>query len=249
MERQRERARASWKGAEKGAVAPAYQKLVAQGRTRFVGYEELAATSRVIGLLVDHERSTQFGPAREAELVLDRTPFYAETGGQVGDRGSFIRATGEQVADVQTAYPAVPGLTVHRIAPPCPIRVGDELRAEVAAPLRCSTMRNHTATHLLHAALRQVLGTHVKQAGSVVEPPPPALRFHSLCGHGSGRDRRSGAPGQRADPSQHRCRNQVLPLEQAVATGAMALFGEKYGDEVRVVTFPASARSCAAART
>src|SRR6185437_16237828 len=95
-----------------------------------------------------------------AELVFDQTPFYAETGGQVGDRGELLSATGEKVADVETVFPGVPGLSVHRIVTHAPIKVGDVLKAEVAAPLRDSTRRNHTATHLLQAALRTVLGTH-----------------------------------------------------------------------------------------
>ncbi|MGA2137003.1 MAG: DHHA1 domain-containing protein, partial [Bryobacteraceae bacterium] len=115
---------------------------------------------------------------------------------------------------------------------------GDELRAEVAAPLRLSTMRNHTATHLLHAALRQVLGTHVKQAGSVVEPP--RLRFDFT--HYAAMDQFEIEEVERL-VNEEILRNsgvetQVLPLEQAVATGAMALFGEKYGDQVRVVSVP-----------
>jgi alanyl-tRNA synthetase len=241
MEGQRERARASWKGAEKGVkgvAAPAYQELVAQGRTKFLGYDELTATSRVLGLLVEHELSDEIGPGVEAELVLDRTPFYAETGGQVGDRGSLFALNGDKVADVLTAYPAVPGLTVHRIATTAPIRVGDELRAEVAEPLRLSTMRNHTATHLLHAALRRVLGTHVKQAGSVVEPP--RLRFDFT--HYAAMDRAEIEEVERLVNEQilrnSGVETKVLPLEQAVATGAMALFGEKYGDQVRVVSVP-----------
>ncbi|MGA2741413.1 MAG: alanine--tRNA ligase, partial [Bryobacteraceae bacterium] len=241
MEGQRERARASWRGAEKGAkgiAAPAYQELVAQGRTQFIGYEELAASSRVRGLLVDHELRNEIGAGVEAELVLERTPFYAETGGQVGDRGSLFALNGDKVADVLTAYPAVPGLTVHRILTTAPIRVGDELLAEVAQPLRLSTMRNHTATHLLHAALRQVLGTHVKQAGSVVEPP--RLRFDFT--HYAAMDKAEIEEVERLVNEQilrnSGVETKVLPLEQAVATGAMALFGEKYGDQVRVVSVP-----------
>ena len=238
MERQRERARASWKGAEKGAVAPVYQELLGQGRTKFLGYEELASTSCVAGLIVDRELRDEVGAGVEAELVLDRTPFYAETGGQVGDRGGLFALNGEKVADVQTAYPAVPGLTVHRIVSLAPIRAGDELRAEVAVPMRLSTMRNHTATHLLHAALRQVLGTHVKQAGSVVEPP--RLRFDFT--HYAAMDKAEIEEVERLVNGQI-LRNtgvetKVLPLEKAIATGAMALFGEKYGDQVRVVSVP-----------
>ena len=238
MERQRDRARASWRGAEKGLIAPVYRQLVEQGRTKFLGYDELTATSRVQGLLVEHQMRGDVGAGVEAELILDRTPFYAETGGQVGDRGSLFALNGDKVAEVQTAYPPVPGLTVHRILTSGPLRVGDELRAEVAEPLRLSTMRNHTATHLLHAALRQVLGTHVKQAGSVVEPP--RLRFDFT--HYAAMDKAEIEEVERLVNEQI-LRNSgvettVLPLDQAVATGAMALFGEKYGDQVRVVSVP-----------
>jgi len=238
MAQQRERARASWKGADKGAVAPAYQELVEQGKTKFLGYDELESTSRVKGLLVERELRDQVGAGVDAELVLDRTPFYAETGGQVGDRGSLFALNGEKVADVQTAYPGVPGLTVHRVVTTAPVRVGDELRAAVARPLRQSTMRNHTATHLLHAALRQVLGAHVKQAGSVVEPP--RLRFDFT--HYAAMDKAEIEEVERLVNEQilrnRGVETNVLPLEQAVATGAMALFGEKYGDQVRVVSVP-----------
>jgi alanyl-tRNA synthetase len=192
----------------------------------------------VKGLLVEGELREEVGAGEVAELVLDRTPFYAETGGQVGDRGRLYFLNGEKAAEVQTAYPAVPGLTVHRIVTAAPIKVGDELRAEVAEPLRLSTMRNHTATHLLHAALRQVLGTHVKQAGSVVEPP--RLRFDFT--HYAAMDHAEIEEVERLVNEQilrnRGVETQVLPLEQAVATGAMALFGEKYGDQVRVVSVP-----------
>jgi alanyl-tRNA synthetase len=238
MNQQRERARASWKGAEKGVLAPAYQQLAAKGRTKFLGYNELAATSRVVGLLVDHEMVDSIEPGTKAELVFDQTPFYAETGGQVGDKGSLMSASGDKVADVETAYPPVPGLTVHRITATAPIRIGDELRAEVAPTLRHSTMRNHTATHLLHAALRQVLGTHVKQAGSVVEPG--RLRFDFT--HYAAMDRAEIDEVERL-MNEEILRNiqvqtDILPLETAIQTGAMALFGEKYGEEVRVVSIP-----------
>ena len=236
MERQRVRARASWKGAEKSSVAPVYQQLVEQGRTWFLGYEDLASTSLVKALIVDRELQDRIGAGVEAELVLDRTPFYAETGGQVGDRGGLFALDGDKVADVRTAYPAVPGLTVHRIVAATPIRVGDELRAEVAVPLRLSTMRNHTATHLLHAALRQVLGPHVKQAGSVVDPP--RLRFDFT--HYAAMDAAEILEVERLVNEQilrnSEVETRILPLEQAIATGAMALFGEKYGDQVRVVS-------------
>jgi alanyl-tRNA synthetase len=239
MAQQRERARASWKGGEKGAIAPVYESLARNGRTRFLGYDELAATSRVKALILDQQPVDEVPAGIQAELVLDQTPFYAEAGGQVGDRGTLHHpASGQKIADVHTAFAPVRGITVHRVLTHATMRVEDEVRAEVSPALRRSTMRNHTATHLLHAALRQVLGPHVKQAGSVVEPP--RLRF----------DFTHYAPLDRAEldeieqlMNEQVLRNvpvqtDVMPLDRAIATGAMALFGEKYGDQVRVVSIP-----------
>jgi alanyl-tRNA synthetase len=239
MRLQRERARASWRGGEKGSIAPAYQRLLEKGRTRFLGYEHLDAVSRVTGLFVNQQAIESLPAGAEGEVVLDQTPFYAETGGQIGDRGTLYDAhTGETVAVVEDTRPAVPGLTVHKIRTVADIRLGDELRAEVAGPERWSTMRNHTATHLLHAALRQVLGPHVKQAGSVVEPP--RLRFDFT--HYAALDPAEKTEIERL-VNQQILRNtqvttNVMPIDQAISTGAMALFGEKYGDEVRVVSIP-----------
>jgi alanyl-tRNA synthetase len=243
MEHQRERARASWKGAEKGAVVPAYQTLLEQrGRTKFLGYNEVEATSRVVALIVDKQPVERVAAGMKAELVLDQTPFYAESGGQVGDHGALYSATGEKVADVETAFPGVPGLTVHRITTHAEMAVGDTLHAEVAVPLRDATRRNHTATHLLHASLRQVLGTHVKQAGSVVDPG--RLRFDFT--HYAGLDRAELEEVERLTNQQilknTAVTTDVLPLDQAIATGAMALFGEKYGEQVRVVSVPGFSR-------
>lgn len=224
MEGQRKRARASWKGAEKAQPDPIYHKLLEAGRTQFVGYTELAADSNVLAYLEDKQ-----------ELVLDRTPFYAETGGQVGDRGS-IRAARGIVAEVLDTYYAVPGLVVHKVKPLAKIEPGQTVRAEVDPALRAATRRNHTATHLLHAALRKVLGTHVKQAGSVVEPG--RLRFDFT--HYTAVDPDELAEIERL-ANEHVLLNEtvttdIMDLDQAVATGAMALFGEKYTDRVRVVS-------------
>ena len=242
MERQRERARASWKGADKAVAVPAYGKLLELGRTRFVGYDRIQADSKVIGLIVDGELTGQVAAGSAAELVLDSTPFYAESGGQVGDRGALFSPNGEKIAEVEAVFPAVRGLSVHRIAALAPIHVGDTLRAQVAAPLRDSTRRNHTATHLLHAALRQVLGAHVKQAGSVVDPG--RLRFDFT--HYAAVDRAELEEIERL-VNDEILRNtpvetNVMPLDAAISTGAMALFGEKYGDEVRVVSVPGFSR-------
>jgi alanyl-tRNA synthetase len=236
MEQQRQRARASWKGAEKAQVAPAYQTLLEKGRTKFLGYQALTAAANVTGLLNDSKEIVTGLPAgATGELVLDQTPFYAETGGQVGDKGALYRDA-VRVADVETTYPAVPGLSVHKIRTLAPIAAGDTLECRVDPELRVSTMRNHTATHLLHAALRRVLGTHVKQAGSVVDPG--RLRFDFT--HYTAMDPDELAEVERLANEQIlnnlTVDTNVMPLDEAIKTGAMALFGEKYGDEVRVVT-------------
>jgi alanyl-tRNA synthetase len=221
MEKQRTRARASWKGAEKTQIRPEYQALP---KTEFVGRETLEAPATVVAAI-------------DGEVALDRTPFYAEAGGQVGDTGVLVSAaTGETVATVESAYNGAPGKTVHRVKLKSPLKVGDEVIAKVDSAARHSTMRNHTGTHLLHAALRRVLGSHVKQAGSVVEPA--RLRFDFT--HYTAMDRDEVAEVERlmnqeilANRPLH---TDVMDLDQALSTGAMALFGEKYGEHVRVVS-------------
>jgi alanyl-tRNA synthetase len=243
MRRQRERARASWKGAEKAQIAPAYQELLAAGRTRFLGYDTLrAAPCEVLALLVDQQPVKEVAAGQAAELVLDQTPFYSEAGGQVGDTGVIESLSGETLATVEATYAAVPGLTVHRIMPQAVLRKGDLVAAQVNEDARRATMRNHTATHLAHAALRQVLGTHVKQAGSVVDPG--RLRFD--FSHYTAMDPEEIAEVERLANNEI-LRNiavntEVMDLDNALQTGAMALFGEKYGEKVRVVTVPGFSR-------
>ena len=225
MERQRETARASWKGAEKAQIDPIYRELHAHHPTQFLGYETLEAEAIVVAL------------PKEGEVILDRTPFYAEAGGQVGDQGGlYSLTTGEKLADVLSAYAPVKGLTVHRVEIQQLLKPGDHVRAVVSATARRPTMRNHTATHLLHAALRNVLGPHVKQAGSVVEPT--RLRFDFT--HYAPVDESEMAEIERL-VNEHILLNEpvntnVMDIETALKTGAMALFGEKYGDRVRVVS-------------
>jgi alanyl-tRNA synthetase len=237
MEKQRTRARASWKGAEKGQIAPAYQELVSEGKTVFERDVFTLDGCRVVGLVVDQQRVDAVPAGAKAELFVDRTPFYAEAGGQVGDTGAFFNSAGEKAAAVENVLNAVPGLSAHRITALVPIAVGDVLKGVVNAA-RASTMRNHTATHLLHAALRSVLGTHVKQAGSVVEPG--RLRFDFT--HYTSMDADELAEVERLINEQILRNTEVttaiMDLDQAIQTGAMALFGEKYGDQVRVVSIP-----------
>jgi alanyl-tRNA synthetase len=225
MEKQRARARASWKGADKAQVAPVYKNLP---ETQFIGRDTLEAPVEVLRVIQQDGRT---------ELVLNPTPFYAEAGGQVGDTGSLLLAsTGERVADVEDTYKPAPGAYVHKVRTLMPIGEGTRLIARVDPALRHSTMRNHTATHLVHAALRTVLGTHVKQAGSVVDPG--RLRFDFT--HYAALDPEEIAEVERLANVEIlkniEVHTDVMDLEHALNTGAMALFGEKYGDKVRVVS-------------
>ena len=238
MSAQRSRARASWKGAEKVAVAEVYSQVQQLGPTKFQGYDGTALEGCRVLALVAGDKLVQEVPAgARAEMLLDRTPFYAEAGGQVGDKGVLLRE-GIEVARVEDATRPLPGLFVHTIVTTAPLHVGDLVDGRVAERLRYSTQRNHTATHLLHAALRSVLGTHVKQAGSVVEPS--RLRFDFT--HYAALDQDELEAVERLVNEQilinTSVTTDVMDLDQALTTGAMALFGEKYGERVRVVQVP-----------
>jgi len=225
MEKQRTRARASWKGAEKSIIRPEFQNVPP---TKFVGRETLEAEARIL-------------LPSATEVILDRTPFYAESGGQVGDQGVLIsKATGEVIANVEDTVYGAPQKWLHKVkwagTGISPASAGDVVIARVNSELRAATKRNHTGTHLLHAALRKVLGTHVKQAGSVVEPG--RLRFDFT--HYAAVDADEIAEVERLMNEEilanREVRTDIMGLDQALKTGAMALFGEKYGEEVRVVS-------------
>jgi alanyl-tRNA synthetase len=220
MEKQRTRARASWKGADKTQINPVYLTLP---KTEFIGRETLEAPATVVAVL-------------DYEVILDRSPFYAEAGGQVGDQGVLVSAETGGVALVETAISPAPGITAHRVTDPGSLKKGDKVIAKVKEDLRRSTMRNHTATHLLHASLRKVLGTHVKQAGSVVDPA--RLRFDFT--HYAATDAEELSEIEKLTNEEIlrniEVKTDIMDLDQALNTGAMALFGEKYGDKVRVVS-------------
>jgi alanyl-tRNA synthetase len=237
MERQRERARASWKGAEKKAAPPAYRTLAEKEPTTFDGYTQTKSTDcRVLALLVNGETVPRVPARTEVEIILDHTPFYAEAGGQVGDTGRLLSDFGEEVAHVEDTQRTVTGLIVHKGMALQPLEVGMKLMAKVDAERRDAIRRNHTATHLLHAALRTALGTHVKQAGSLVAPD--RLRFDFT--HYAALDEQDRLDIEDL-VNQHILANEemhtdMMPLDAALNSGAMALFGEKYGDQVRVVS-------------
>ncbi len=238
MTGQRERARASWKGAEKKVALPVFLKLAEDGKTVFDGYSQTtSADCRIMALVQNGELLSEVNPGSEVEIVLDHTPFYAEAGGQVGDTGHFLApATDHELAHILNTYYPVSGLIVHKAVAREGIRMGDLVTAVVDAERRDATRRNHTATHLLHAALRKTLGTHVKQAGSLVAPDRLRFDFTHYAGLGEQDllDIEDLVNEQVLENEE--VITTVMDLDTAVNTGAMALFGEKYADQVRVLT-------------
>jgi len=236
MDKQRTRARASWKGADKAQVRPEYQDLP---RTEFVGRDTLETKVTVLKVIPTERQAAVLAgnPPPAVELVFDQTPFYAESGGQVGDRGDLLDpSTGHKIALVEYTIKPTASAIVHRVLPTREIREGVVLIDRVTAHERNAIKRNHTGTHLLHAALRKVLGTHVKQAGSVVDPG--RLRFDFT--HYAAMDADELTEVERLMNEEILANaavvTDVMDLDVALKTGAMALFGEKYGDSVRVVS-------------
>jgi alanyl-tRNA synthetase len=237
MEQQRSRARASWRGTDRAQIPEVYKSLAASEFVRDTF--ELPVT--VEHVIVDGKEVAE-ASSGSADLVFRRTPFYAESGGQVGDSGMLLDPeTREIVAYVRNVRRATPNVIAHRVDVMRPLRKGMPALA-VVDPARSSTMRNHTATHLLHAALRQVLGPHVKQAGSVVEPG--RLRFDFTHYAALTPDEISEVERlvNQQILSNEQVQTDLMDLDRALSTGAMALFGEKYGDTVRVVSIPGFSR-------
>ena len=266
MAEQRERARASWKGAAKQTANPAYQQLP---KSAFEGYRQTRSDNcEVLAIIKGGQGAQELRPGESGEIILDHTPFYAESGGQVGDRGWLV-APGRHlpnvspgirvdyfgygsspyvIAEVTGCYYPVQGVRAHQVVMKSPpsaknaegwgtLRVGDKVDAVVNADIRSATMRNHTATHLLHAGLREVLGKHVKQAGSLVAPNHLRFDFSHF----------TGVEDEELQDIEDIINKEVLrnerveiienvPIDVAVNEyHAMALFGEKYGDKVRVI--------------
>jgi alanyl-tRNA synthetase len=244
MEEQRTRARASWKGGHKEVANPAYAKLAETFRTEPDFYFGVSAKDCRIEAIVTKEGAVNELPAgAEGEVVLDRTVFYAESGGQVSDIGILWNNDRTmQLAEVRGAYYPVAGLIAHRVLAKETLVVGDRLAGEADAERREHIKRNHTATHLMHSALRNILGTHVKQAGSLVEPA--RLRFD--FSHFAAID-----PAELRDIEQQvndeilldsEVQTDVMTIDDALASGALAFFGDRYPEQnVRVVTIPDAA--------
>jgi alanyl-tRNA synthetase len=230
------RARASWKGGSQKSASPAFRDLP---KTAFEGYRQLRVDGAEVLAIVKDGLGVPAAAAGDAvEIVLDRTSFYADSGGQIGDTGWLMSDDHNSiVADVSGCTKPVQGVFAHRATLRQPVKLGDKLDTVVDANFRNAARRNHTATHLLHAALREVLGTHVKQAGSLVEPNRLRFDFSHFA----------GIADEELQDIEDIINRQTLgntavvtledvPIDVAVNEyHAMALFGEKYGEKVRVV--------------
>ncbi len=238
MEAQRGRARAgaSFGAADGGERSVAiYQQLSTQlPKPAFLGYTLLAAPARILALVADGQRRQQARPGDTVEVILDRTPAYAESGGQMGDTGTLVGREGQ--GRIEDTYYRGAQLIVHRVeVTQGQFKENEEVAVTVESRRRQGLRLHHTGTHLLHAALRKVLGTHVTQAGSLVAPDH--LRFDFAHG--------AGLKDSEVDRVEELVNEQVqanivvspaeMDLQEALKSGAMALFGEKYGDRVRVI--------------
>jgi alanyl-tRNA synthetase len=239
MEAQRERARAKAAfgadadAAETGAL---YQQIGGDLRRpqQFVGYETLTSPAKIMAIVADGRRAREASAGDEVEIILDRTPGYAESGGQMGDTGTLAGREGQ--GEILDTYYRGSKLIVHRVkVRRGGLREGEDVAVSIESPRRMGLRQHHTGTHLLHAALRKVLGPHVTQAGSLVAPDH--LRFDFSHG-GAVKDREVeqieelvNEQVQANTPVTH----TEMDLKAALAAGAMALFGEKYGERVRVV--------------
>lgn len=233
MAEQRERARVSREG-ESVEECGVYLEVGREvGPTCFEGYTSDRCTTRVLSIIVDGQSVKSADGGEEVELVLERTPFYAESGGQVGDSGT-VRGPDGSLA-VEDTYYGAPDLALHRGRLQGRMAVGDSVEAVVDTARRQAVTRNHSATHVLHWALRQVLGTHARQAGSLVTGD--RLRFdftHFKAVEPAELERIELLANERVLEDAP-VSTEISSREEAVAGGAMALFGEKYGEEVRVV--------------
>jgi alanyl-tRNA synthetase len=237
MQRQREQARAA------GRFRMAQGVDYAGDKTRFVGYEHLQAEAKVVALYVDGTPVAEVRAGQRAVVVLDTTPFYAESGGQVGDRGEIVGPGGAfEVLDTQKIMPDVFGH--HGMVKSGSIEFGDIVRAQVDGRLRARTMRNHSATHLMHKALREVLGPHVQQKGSLVDADRTRFDFSHDAPLSAEQIRRVEEIVNREILANTPTLARIMSFDDALRGGAVALFGEKYGDEVRVLDIGSSRELC-----
>ncbi|RLB05324.1 MAG: alanine--tRNA ligase [Deltaproteobacteria bacterium] len=236
MEVQRKRAREAWREEEGERLPTVYREMISEGiATQFVGYETLKIESKIIKIIKEDHVVSLAREGEEVGIITSHTPFYGEAGGQVGDRG-IITAEGLLLEVKDTVRP-FPELIVHKgVVKEGEVRVGDKVFLQVDEENRWATARNHTATHLLQAALRRVLGRHVNQAGSLVSSERLRFDFTHYAGLDQGNLEEIEALVNRWIWEDTPVLVEVMATEEAIKRGATALFGEKYGEEARVVS-------------
>ncbi len=242
MEKQREQSRAHWKGSGDREISEAYSQISVRGITsKFVGYEQLAAESQITAMITGDEEIGAAGEGTAVELIVSQTPFYGASGGQVGDRG---RITGPQGTMLVSDTVKLPGDLIVHVGKVESGRLltGETVRLSVDRQGRKETEIHHTATHILHAVLRKVLGDHVKQAGSLVAPDRLRFDFTHFASVSPEEIARIERLVNDEIRENHDLTVRVMDLEDALKTGAMALFEEKYGDRVRMVEIPGFSR-------
>lgn len=236
MQSQKKRARAAWAGSGDEGVSEVYGPIALDVTTQFLGYESLEHTAQVVALVVDGQPVDEVRAGQQVEVIVEETPFYAESGGQVGDRGLIATATGQiRVEDTQKP---VDGLFVHKgRVEEGQVTVDTEADLQIDRERRAATVRNHTGTHLLHAALREVIGSQSMQKGSLVGPD--RLRFDFTHDSPLTKDQIFAIEDRVNEwiESNTTATTRLMGYEEAVAEGAIAIFDEKYGDQVRVISF------------
>lgn len=236
MEDQKKRARASWSG-EDSAIAPVYRDLAHSLNTDFIGYDTLVSQATVLAIIANDERRDEMKEGDEGEVILDRTPFYATSGGQIGDSGKLSSESATAVV-LDTVKP-VEGIHVHKVKIKHGLlRVGSAVTCLVNEDMRRSTMRNHTATHLLHASLRKLFGEHIKQAGSYVGHD--RFRFDFTHFDALSQESIESLEDMVNDIilKNIMVKTELMDTDRAIKSGALAFFGEKYGASVRAVSIP-----------
>ncbi len=244
MQEQRKRARAAWGGSGESAIPTAlYELREKHGPTEFLGYSTLSAEGVITGLIKDNEAVDTLSEGDEGWLIANQTPFYGESGGQAGDRG--VITVGDAVFNVSDTKKLLSDLFVH-VGKVSKGSIVSDITAhfEVEAIRRNAIRRNHTATHLIHAVLRDLLGEHVKQAGSQVDAERLRFDFSHHQPVTVEEKAQIEAKVNAAIWANDAVETRLMTQDEAIASGAMALFGEKYGDEVRVVSAGFSTELC-----
>lgn len=236
MEKQRKAARAAWKGDVAFDAQEVYRGLSRAYQTVFTGYSSIREKDcEIVQILVDYKPVLKVSEGETAEIILNKTCFYAESGGQLGDRGRLKSASGTAMV-LDTQLP-VAGLFVHQVKLVLgSLELGDFVEAEVDPTFRQSVRKNHTATHILHSTLRNQLGEHVKQSGSLVAPDRLRFDFTHYTGLKADEVAELERKVNERVLSNYLVETKITSVDEAIAEGAMALFGEKYGDQVRMVT-------------